>query len=521
MLADRSGDLWAGTLGGGLARVHAGAITRYTTREGLGSDSVLALYEDGDGELWVGTYGGGLSLRQGERFVSAARRDGFVADSVGAMVEDDFGHLWMSTDQGLVRAPRTELAERLTGRRRSVAVETFGAADGLVGELGTGYTPAAWKARDGRLWFATRRGAAVVDPRSLEGDRPPPPLALEELLADHREVDLRSPPVLPAGTFDLEIRYTALSFAAPERVRFRYRLEGFDPGWVEAADRRVAYYTNLPPGRYRFRVAAADGEGAWSPEPASLDLRLLPRWYQTAWFRLALAAAALLAAYGLYRLRVGHLEARAAVAEERNRLARDIHDTIAQDLTAILMQTRAAQREAAGEPAGVRGRLERIGGFAERGLEEARRSLRALRPQVLEGRDLAGALQEAARNLGAGEQTRIEVRARGERRPLRPAVEAELLRIGGEAMANAVQHAGATRIEVDLAVGRRKAVLTVRDDGCGFDAAAVGGATGAGRFGLVGMRERAERVAGRLEVTSAPGAGTRVEVRVPLSGGGR
>ncbi len=385
-----------------------------------------------------------------------------------------------------------------------------------------------WGARDGRLWFSTRAGAIVVDPRLVRAKAVPAVIA-EQVLADHHAVDTTRPPVLQPGTFDVEIHYTAPSFTAPDKLRFRYRLEGFDPRWVEAGDRRVAYYTNLPPGRFRFLLTAANEDGAWNPVAARFPLRLLPRYYQTAWFRALMAALTLLALYGLYRLRVSRVEVRAAVAEERNRLAREIHDTIAQDLAGILMQARAGQRVDGGKPADTAGgRLARIAALAERGLEEARRSLRALRPQALDGRDLAAALAEAGRLFAAGPPPHIEVRSRGGDRPLPPIVESELLRIGGEAMTNAVKHGGARHIEVDLDVGRREAVLAVRDDGRGFDPAATHGrevrgdggddgdsVPGSG-LGLVGMREHAARLGGQLEVSSAPGEGTRVEVRVPL-----
>jgi ligand-binding sensor domain-containing protein/two-component sensor histidine kinase len=514
LLADRDGDVWAGTLGGGLSRLRGNRVVKtYSRRDGLGGDSILSLYQDSDGHLWVGTQSNGLSLFANERFTSFDRRRGFFTDGIGSIVGDDQGNLWFSAKSGPFRVARRELLDLFekgaAGRADELGAIGLGKSGGLLGAVGTGFTPAVWKTRDGRLLYPTSKGMGVVDPRKVPGPPQPPPPILESLLANHQEVALSPPPVLPAGTFALDIHYTAPSLDAPERTRFRYRLEGYDRDWTEVGERRVAYYPNLPPGRYVFRVAAGDVSGSWG-ESAALPVVLLPYFYQTWWFKALLAALGAWALYGLYRLRAGRLETRAAVAEERNRLAREIHDTLAQDLAAILSYARQGLGSTE-DPERAAPIFEDIAALATGSLAEARRSLQALRPPALDGKSLAQALAEVARSLAAGKEAEIEVRA--DLAPEPPAAAAaELLRIAKEAIGNALRHGGARQIVVELVEEGAELVLRVRDDGAGFDplAPAVG-------YGLLGMRERAAALGGRLAIDSAAGAGALIEARIPLT----
>lgn len=512
LLVDHAGDLWAGTIGGGLSRVRAGRIDRFTTEQGLGSNSVLALHEDGEGRLWVGLLSGGLAVRDGERFL-AIPRAALPLDTVAGVVEDDLGHLWLTADGGIRRVARTDLLAAARGERTSVPIDVFGAGAGFLGDAGAGYTPVSWRGRDGRLWFATSLGAFVLDPHHLPPRPAPPTPLVEGLVANAREVPRGTELQLPAETFSLELHYTAPALSTPEAVRFRYRLAGFDRDWVEAGERRVAYYTNLPPRELRFEVAARVGDGDWTAVPTRLALRRLPLFRETWLFRALVAAAMLGLLALLYRLRTAQLAARAAVAEERNRLAREIHDTIAQDLASIVVQARVARKQAAVASPEASGRLEQIVRIAEGSLAEARQSLQALRPPALEGRDLATALREAAAaSAGEGGVTVDVVSTLAGALPA--AVESELLRIAKEAIGNALRHGGAGRVGVELRREGSEVVLVVADDGRGFDPAAVA----SDRFGLVGMRERAQTLGGTLRLESAAGRGTRVEARVPVGG---
>jgi diguanylate cyclase (GGDEF)-like protein len=322
---DRAGRLWAGTTGG-LAVLEGGTVRTYTAADGLASEVVVSAYESGTGSLWFGTSGGGLVRFKDGKLKACTRRDGLHDDVVFQILPDGLGNLWMSCNKGLFRVPLAALEDFADGKRATVSCDAFGKADGMgSSECMGGCQPAGCVARDGRLWFPTANGLVVVDPSHLPSNAVPPPLALEAFMADGKPLLEREEVVVPAGAHNLEIRYAALSFRAPERVLFRYRLTGFDDRWVEAGNRRVAYYTNVPPGRYRFEMTACNEDGVWNRAPKSLPVRARPRFYQTSVFLAACAVLALAASMGGYRLRVRQLRLRekrllALVAERTSQL---------------------------------------------------------------------------------------------------------------------------------------------------------------------------------------------------------
>ena len=253
ILEDRDGNLWLGTEGGGLWRFSHGRFTSFTTKEGLSDDTVLSLYEDADGCLWIGTDGGGLNRFKDGKFSRFTRREGLFDDVQYAILEDGRGNLWMSCSRGIFRVRRAELEELADGKREAVVSQSFGRADGMRSAECSGFTqPAGWKTRDGRLWFPTIEGAVVIDPDRIRTNTLPPPVVVEQVLIDHRALPRADEAELEPGRGDLEFHYAGLSFVDPDRVHFRYMLEGFDREWVEAGSRRVAFYTNIPPGRYTF-----------------------------------------------------------------------------------------------------------------------------------------------------------------------------------------------------------------------------------------------------------------------------
>ena len=308
MLLDRQGALWVGTDGGGLTRIEGGKPRTFTVADGLAANNVLSLHEDGDGTLWVGTSGGGLSHFERGRFTSVSTREGLHEDVVFAILEDAKGGFWLSGNRGLSRISKSALVAGPQGPR--LQPEVFGVADGMKSEECSGVSqPAATRLPDGRLVFPTTRGIVIVDPDHLPRNERPPPVEVEELLAggasysgEHRE--------LPPGAGNWEVRYTALSFLAPQRVRFKYRLVGFDHDWVDAGTRRSAFYTQVPPGKYTFEVHGANNDGVWSETPARAFVTLRPRFHETRAF-FAIVAALLMLAGGLgYALHVRGLNAR-------------------------------------------------------------------------------------------------------------------------------------------------------------------------------------------------------------------
>jgi diguanylate cyclase (GGDEF)-like protein len=321
--SDRSGHLWVGTDGGGLNVLEGGRFKAYTTEQGLAHNTVFRIYEDPTGALWIGTYGG-LSRFKDGRLTSITRKDGLFDDRLFQILEDDRGELWMSGNKGISRVPRRELEELADGRRTSVTAIAYGTADGMrSSECNGNSQPAGWKARDGSLWFPTIRGAVRIDPAKIRRNELAPPVSIEAVTIDGKRVDSTAMVKAPPGRGEIEVQYAGLSLVDPQRVRFKYRLEGFDRSWVDAGARRVAYYTNIPPGRYEFRVAAANDDGVWNETGAAFAFELRPHVYQARWFWALVGLLTVALAGAGYRLRISRLDARerklAQLVSERTR----------------------------------------------------------------------------------------------------------------------------------------------------------------------------------------------------------
>src|SRR5689334_10559942 len=502
---DSKGNLWVGTLGG-LNKISDGKFQTFTTKDGLSSNTVISLYEDGSGDLWIGTNGGGLNRFRDGKFVSFTN----MPDVIYRILEDKQQNLWCSSNKGIFRVNKRELD-------KGVVNPTFyGPADGtLTRESSGGGHPAGWKTSDGRLWFATIKGLAVIDPEHIPLNTSPPPIAIEQLFVDNQSIPLTPKVTLSPGAARLDFYYTALSFIAPENVRFKYKLEGFDHDWIDGGGRRVASYTNLRPGNYLFRVIAANNDGVWNESGAALDLYLRPRFYQTYWFYLLCVLLLALTAWQLYRLRVRRMAVQfRAVNDERNRIAREIHDNLAQDILGISVQLELVARLMPAAAETAKAHLDRARMLVRNSMTEARRYVWDLRSQELQKKDLPAALRDTTKRLTAETDIETVVEVAGPLRPLPVEVESNLLRIGQEAINNAVKHARAKRIEVGLNFDTRKVQLSIRDDGRGFDPREQ---IADGHFGLLGMRERAEQIGGALSIDSAPERGTQIAVDVPLS----
>jgi signal transduction histidine kinase/ligand-binding sensor domain-containing protein len=517
---DRAGRIWTGTPAG-LARLgDDGRFEVFKTAEGLGSDIVIAAHDASDGSLWFGTVGGGLARFKEGKLVTVGASAGLGDDTVTRILEDGAGNLWMGSTRGVLRASLKELNAVADGAAPKFTCVAYGKADGLpTTDCSGGTQPAGWRARDGRLWFPTSKGVAVVNPSKLSRNHVAPPVVVERLVVDREARALTDELMLQAGSRAVEFHFTALSFVDPARVRFRYKLEGFDRDWVDAGTRREAFYTNLPPGAYRFRVSAANEDGVWNEQGAAVAFRLRPYFYQTVWFYAlcALLLGALM--WGVHRVRVRQLRREfAAVLGERNRIARELHDTLAQGFTGVSMQLEAVSAKLGGAEA-AREHLNQARLLVRSSLAEARRSVRDLRTELLDGASLGEALSVVARQLTSGSEVRAEVSTTGAPRRLPERVERNLLRVGQEALTNAVRHAGATRVRVRLDYEGRRVRLEVADDGRGFQTHANGHGNGgdSGGFGLRGMRERVAQLGGELSIDSRPGAGTVVTVSAPLS----
>jgi ligand-binding sensor domain-containing protein len=397
------GSIWIGTDGGGLNRWKEGRFSSFTTSDGLSNDIVMSLYEDADGTLWIGT-GGGLSRFKDGRFTSYTTNVGMFDDVVFQILEDEKGNLWMSCNKGIFRVSKRELDDYASGKITSLNSVSYGTSDGMKSrECNGGFQPAGWKTRDGRLWFPTVKGIVMIDPDNITLNDRAPPVIVERVLVDNEPLDLAQRATLDPGREKFEIHYTALSFLAPEKVKFKYKLEGFDREWVDAGNHREVSYTNIPAGDYRFRVVASNDDGIWNEAGASFEFYLKPHFYQTYWFYGLCAVGVAMVGFGIYRLRVRQMRSQfSAVLAERNRMAREIHDTLAQGFVGISVQLESVAEMMDDSAQEARQHLDRARNLARSSLAEARRSVWNLRSQALENGDLPEALSSIAQSLTAG-----------------------------------------------------------------------------------------------------------------------
>jgi signal transduction histidine kinase len=470
---------------------------------------VVALHEDAAGTLWAGTGGGGLCRLSADRFRCFRAEDGMPSDNIYQILEDDRGALWMSSSRGVFRVAPKDVEAFLNGRAKSIASVIYDADDGLPTSSCEGESqPAGWKARDGRLYFPTSKGLAWVVPSRLDRlkNAAPPPVVIQAAIVDGQPAPAGDVTIEP-GRQRLELQFAGLSFDAPARVRYRYKLDGYDPDWVDAHRQTSAHYTRLPPGRYVFRATASNKDGVWNPAGASIPISVRPHFYETRLFLVLLSVA--LAGLGLgvhaLRMRLARREF-SAILSERLRVARELHDNLEQELAALgvqilILKQQLAQGGEAAKP------LAMISGILERCAAAVRAAVWDLRS----GQDLVGALRAVAERLSTGQPIAVTVQVDGSPRALPDAVEKQLLRIGQEAVTNAVRHAAPRSIHIHLEVGRRVR-LRVQDDGRGFDPSL----SREGHFGLVGMRERVAQLGGRLDIVSRPGGGTEVTVDLAL-----
>ena len=514
MVRDATGDLWVATLAG-LSRLRDGKIDNFTTANGLASNVVTALLPESDGMLLIGTQDSGWELWDGHGFRTVAHH-ALDRIAIHAILDDGGGHLWFATGNGIARCDSNHMSEGELDRMCSNSME-FSTTDGLRSrETATNSHPSAWRSRDGRLWFATPKGLVEVNPAHFPVNTLPPPVAIERFAVDDVDQPLREPESrmrVSAGHVHFQFDYAGLSFVAPQKVRYRYMLEGFDRGWTEASSRRAAYYTNIPPGPYTFRVQAANNDGVWNTAGAELKFELRPHFYQTSWFY-TLLAALMAGALGLLfvtRLRLAEREFK-AVLGERGRIAREIHDTLAQGYVGISVQLevlagllRLRKIDDASR------QLDQTREYVREGLADARQSIWALRTQDPNETTLPVKLQrmvETARGNGLASEFKLF----GAYRTLPADMERELLRIAQEAVHNVRKHAVAKQLFVLLKYDPEAIVLEVEDDGRGGVAESAA-KSAPGHFGLIGMRERAATIGGTLEVISAPGKGTTIRLR--------
>jgi signal transduction histidine kinase/ligand-binding sensor domain-containing protein len=525
ILADPSrGGVWLGFADGGVAYLNGDRIQKsYGAADGLAPGRVTAFWFDRDSALWIASEGGLSRLKNG-RIVTLGSANGLPCESLQWVMQDESGAFWMNASCGLMRVPRADMDGAQT-----VHATVFDQSDGVRSSRTIGsYGPHVVRAADGRLWFTSgMEGVGIVDPTHLSTNTLAPPVHIEQVTADHVPHDMTSTDGvlrLPSLVRDLEIDYTALSFVAPEKVRFRYQLEGFDGGWQEANGRRQAFYTNLSPGKYRFHVIASSAGGAWNESGAALDLVIPPAYYQTNWF-VALSVGLILAlVWTAHRIRLGIVERHEqeitalnerlmkAQEQERMRIAGELHDGVMQEMLAVTMMLGTAKRRIVAQPDATAA-IDKIQDKMIRVGADIRRLSHDLHPPILHEAGLPRAVQAHCEQFSASSGIQVSCEADESVQELSAGAALALFRIVQEALGNAAKHARARNIAVRLTRSNGMVAVAVSDDGVGFDSDRPGSSRG---LGLIMIRERATQLNGTFDLDSAPGRGTTISVAIPF-----
>ena len=506
----RDGTLWIGTAGQGLYRYRDGKFARFAAADGSTDATVLAVFVDSKGTVWFSVRDAGLQRLQGDRAVALGGAAG-LPDQLFSIIEDDAGAFWLGSNSGLWQVSKADLDSVADGRLAHARPVLFDTLDGMRSSQCSRETqPLSWKGHDGVLWFATAAGVARVDPAHLARNARAPTVLIESVQVDNADLDLSEIADLPARPKHVEIRYTATSLTAPERVRFRYRLEGVDETWIDAADQRRVDYTALRGGYYRFLVSAANNDGVWSPAAASFAFSIAAPFTESLGFYALLAAIGGLVGAAYHRYRIVVLRGRTAVLLERNRIARELHDTVAQTFSGILMRLQVATHLVPENCDPLREQLQAVRIVARDSLNEVRQVVAQLRPDAQSGLDLSDILRQQCERQLRDTGIALRFRPAPAAAAMAPFAMHHLCRIVEEAVSNAVLHSGTREVVVEVESSARRTRVSVLDHGAA-DAPPVVGDRPRGT-GLRGMAERAAEIGANLEIGSVAGGGTCVSV---------
>jgi signal transduction histidine kinase/ligand-binding sensor domain-containing protein len=562
---DKYGGLWASVLGSGAFRLKDGVWTPYGGIAALPRATAITIVRDLHDRLWFSYPGGSVAALDGERVRTYGVADGLQIgnvmanhpgridqwfggefglarfdekrfygvpsgpelplDGITGIVETADGDLWLNARTGIVHIVESELQHSRLDPAYRVRGETLGAFDGVVGSGAmVRPLPTAIQATDGKLWFATSSGIYGIDPARGAHNRMPPPVLIQALTVAGHAIEPIRGLTLPAHTTAIRFDYVGLSLTAAEKVRYRYRLEGVDTDWRELTAARQAFYTNLRPGQYTFRVIAANNDGVWNESGASLAFVIPPAFVQTGWFIVLCLAGAAAAVWALVRLRVRQVHRRLEERmedrlNERTRISRELHDSLLQGFQGLMFRLQAVRELLPARPGDAAKFLDSAMQVGDQAIGEGRDAVQSLRSSSFSDRDLASSLSALGAEFAAGidcpprPQYRIVVEGRP--RELTAVVSDEAFRIAREAVCNAYHHAKAGHIETKVTFGDAELTVRVRDDGIGVNPQILARGQRPGHWGLPGMRERSESFGGQLHVCSEGHAGTEVELRIP------
>ncbi len=548
----RDGTVWAGTLSHGLSRVRRGKVTTFTTVDGLPSNTISAIAESASGAVFVGTPNGLGELRD-DRWISYTTRDGLPPGAVDCLLSDSTGTLWIGTTKGIaflrstaiqvpagipgplsedilgiaeggdwlwMSTPNHVLRVQRDALRRGMLKEgdyrEYREADGLASVEGVKRNRSVVEDERGQVWFSLNRGISAVQPSVLARQSAAPLIHLDGMLVDEKAMALGGNIRLAPGRHRITISFASVSLTNPSQTRYRYRLDDYDPAWSAPQLNGEASYSNLPPGKFRFRAIARNVDGIWSTGEASVNFEVEPTYWQRPIFQVASFAAFCVMAAGLYRLRLLQLTRRLNLRfeerlAERTRIGRELHDTLLQNLTGLALQI-GGLAKVVKEPQAAAEGLQQLKRQAEDCVRETRQSVWDIRTADAGIQDLPGALKHSGEQLTAGKSMRFCFVCEGEPRELPSEVRQHLLRIAREAIGNAVQHAAPAEIRLTLSFTSQEVQLTVSDNGTGFE---ITKTEVPGHFGLATMTERAHQMRGSIRITSELQKGTTITVRVP------
>jgi signal transduction histidine kinase len=515
LAADPQSGIWLGLTNGDLARYRSGKVETFPY-VGHPNSKINALIATSDGSILGATAFGVLGWKNGVQQILTVR-NGLPCDTIHALISDDQGDLWLHAQCGLIEIPNDEMERWWEQPEHRLKLKVFDALDGV--QSGQGHFTTSARSPDGRLWFATRGVLQMVDPARMAGNTVAPPVDIHAIVADRKSYSLEERLRLPPLTRDLQIDYTALSFTVPQKVVFRYMLEGHDVAWQEPGTRRQAFYNDLGPGTYRFRVIASNNDGVWNEAGAFVDFSVAPAFYQAFWFQATCVIAFLASLWGIYRYRLHHISREFNVrleerVGERTRIARDLHDTLLQSFHGLMLRLQVVDELL---PQGkAKEVLEQTLERADQAIAEGRNAVYDLRSSATITNDLEQAVEALGHELATQGAPAFHMMVEGPTRGLRPIIRDELYRISREALRNAFSHAGAHNIEAEITYTERLFRLRIRDDGEGI-APTILEQGRSGHYGLPGMRELARQIGAELNIWSGVGAGTEIELSIPGS----
>ncbi|HTF72321.1 MAG TPA: two-component regulator propeller domain-containing protein, partial [Edaphobacter sp.] len=549
---DRDGTIWAGTVSAGVSRLNGGKFTNYSDSSGIPSNAVNSIVEAFDGTTWLATPSGLASFANGH-WTNHTASDGLPSSMVRTILEDTKHVLWIVTSEGLayissgkikvpVRLPealreqifgvaedgigslwfatsdhvlRVNRDRLLSGSLSDTDVQSYGVADGLQGVQGAGRDRIVAADRQGRIWISRKSGLSLADPIVATKNSVPVMVRIDSMFAGGSQVNAQNPIKIPSGIQSITLNYGSTSLAAPERIRFRYKLDGSDQGWSDTVASRQVVYKNLGPGTYLFRIVASNSVGLWNGPETSVPFVIEPAFWQTWWFRVVCLAGCCLTILAIYRLRIHQLTKRLNVGfqerlAERTRIAQELHDTLLQGVLSASLQLDVAEEQLP-EDSPTKPLLRRVLQLMSTVIEEGRNALRGLRTTESGNQSLETAFSRLRQEFPLNSKTDYRVIVDSVTRPMRPLIRDEVYCIGREVLLNAFMHAHANRIEVEVEYASKHLRVSVRDDGRGIDPQVLHSGL-EGHWGLVGIRERSKRIGANLRLRSRIGAGTEVDL---------